>query len=109
MPRSPNGRTVEWLPKYAPELDDIERSLQSLEALHLSHQTFDSPDALESAIHRAVKDLNARSTAIALAKQRIHAWRRDSPRDPLPAPVNDGRRRAIDLAGPLPGSVAGAG
>lgn len=65
--------TVEWLPEYAPELNDIERSWQSLEALHLAHQTFDSPDALEAAIHRAVKDLNARSTAVALAKQRIHA------------------------------------
>ena len=64
---------VEWLPKYAPELNDIERSWASLKTSHLAHQTFASQDALETAIHRAVSALNVRSNVIALAKQRIHA------------------------------------
>ena len=64
---------VEWLPKYAPELNDIERSWASLKTNHLAHQTFASQDALETAIHRAREALNQRSKVIALANQRIHA------------------------------------
>ena len=32
--------TVEWLPKYAPELNDIEPVWHDLKAYHLAHQTF---------------------------------------------------------------------
>jgi transposase len=32
--------TVEWLPKYAPELNDIEGVWRDLKAHHLAHQTF---------------------------------------------------------------------
>ena len=32
--------TVEWLPKYAPELNDIEVVWRDLKAHHLAHQTF---------------------------------------------------------------------
>jgi transposase len=32
--------TVEWLPKYAPELNDIELVWRDLKAHHLAHQTF---------------------------------------------------------------------
>ncbi len=32
---------VEWLPKYAPELNDIENVWAKLKALHLAHLTFD--------------------------------------------------------------------
>src|SRR5712671_5352368 len=32
--------TVEWLPKYAPELNDIEVVWGDLKARHLAHQTF---------------------------------------------------------------------
>ncbi len=32
--------TVEWLPKYAPELNDIEAVWRDLKAHHLAHQTF---------------------------------------------------------------------
>ena len=32
--------TVEWLPKYAPELNDIELVWHDLKAHHLAHQTF---------------------------------------------------------------------
>jgi len=34
---------VEWLPKYAPELNDIERVWLVLKANHLAHQTFTDP------------------------------------------------------------------
>jgi transposase len=56
--------SIEWLPKYAPELNDIETVWRVLKAHHLAHQTFTDPDALDAAIHHAVADLNARETAI---------------------------------------------
>jgi len=46
--------TVEWLPKYAPELNDIEPVWRDLKAHHLAHQTFTDADALDRAIHNAV-------------------------------------------------------
>lgn len=51
--------TPEWLPKYAPELNDIERSWRDLKRHFLAHKTFPDPDHLDSAIHAAVADLNA--------------------------------------------------
>lgn len=51
--------TPEWLPKYAPELNDIERSWRDLKRHFLAHQTFPDPDHLDRAIHAAVADLNA--------------------------------------------------
>ena len=50
--------TIEWLPKYASELNDIERRWHDLKSHFLAHQTFASGDDLEDAIHRAVYDLN---------------------------------------------------
>ena len=50
--------TVEWLPKYAPELNDIERSWRDLKRHYLAHQTFRDADALDAAIHQAVQALN---------------------------------------------------
>ena len=50
--------TVEWLPKYAPELNDIEPIWRDLKAHHLAHQTFTDVNALDQAIHDAVIDLN---------------------------------------------------
>jgi transposase len=50
--------TVEWLPKYAPELNDIEGVWRDLKAHHLAHQTFLDVDALDRAIHQAVAALN---------------------------------------------------
>ncbi len=35
--------TVEWLPKYAPELNDIEAVWSDLKAHHLAHQTSPTP------------------------------------------------------------------
>ena len=65
--------TVEWLPKYAPELNDIERVWRDLKAHHLAHQTLPDADALNNAIHQAVDALNAERTTLPLAKLRISA------------------------------------
>jgi transposase len=50
--------TVEWPPKYTPELNDIEELWRDLEQHHLAHQTFAGPDDLDCAIHEAVMMLN---------------------------------------------------
>jgi len=65
--------TVEWLPKYAPELNDIENSWRDLKRHFLAHQTFRDPDHLERAIHHAVDDLNKERQANMCAKLRIAA------------------------------------
>src|SRR3954471_22962824 len=49
---------VEWLPKYAPELNDIERSWRDLKRHYLAHRTFRDADQLDRAIHQAVDALN---------------------------------------------------
>ena len=50
--------TVEWLPKYAPGLNDIEPVWRDPKAHHLAHQTFVNACALDLAVHKAVKNLN---------------------------------------------------
>jgi len=50
--------TVEWLPKYAPELNDIERSWRDLKGHFLAHQTFTDTDHLDRAIHKGIADMN---------------------------------------------------
>jgi len=65
--------TVEWLPKYAPELNDIEIVWHDLKAHHLAHQTFADADALDQAIHQAVDALNTERMALPLARPRISA------------------------------------
>ena len=65
--------TVEWLPKYAPELNDIEVVWHDLKAHHLAHQTFTDADALDRAIHAAVTTLNTERNINPLVKQRISA------------------------------------
>ena len=65
--------TVEWLPKYAPELNDIEVVWHDLKANHLAHQTFADTDGLDRAIHQAVDELNAERMPLPLAKLRISA------------------------------------
>ena len=62
--------TVEWLPKYAPELNDIEAVWRDLKAHHLAHQTFADADALNTAIHQAVDALNLERTPLPLVKLR---------------------------------------
>lgn len=49
---------VEWLPRYAPELNDIEPVWRDLKRHHLAHHTFSNAADLDSAIHSAVTDLN---------------------------------------------------
>ena len=65
--------TVEWLPKYAPELNDIEPTWRDLKRHHLAHQTFTGPDDLDRAIHDAVTKLNAERNRDPLASQRMAA------------------------------------
>jgi hypothetical protein len=65
--------TVEWLPKYAPELNDIEPIWRDLKRHYLAHQTFTGPDDLDRAIHDAVTKLNAERNRDPLASQRIAA------------------------------------
>ena len=65
--------TVEWLPKYAPELNDIEGVWRDLKAHHLAHQTFADAHALNTAIHQAVDALNLERTPLPLVKLRISA------------------------------------
>ena len=65
--------TVEWLPKYAPELNDIEPVWRDLKAHHLAHQTFTDDAALDDAIHQGVQDLNRERMPAPLGKLRISA------------------------------------
>ena len=67
--------TVEWLPKYAPELNDIEPVWHDLKAYHLAHQTFTDAAALEQAIHDAVTKLNRERMPDPLAKSQISAMK----------------------------------
>jgi DDE superfamily endonuclease len=59
--------TVEWLPRYAPELNDIERSWRDLKRHYLAHRTFRDADDLDAAIHNAVAALNHERRAPACA------------------------------------------
>jgi transposase len=65
--------TVEWLPKYAPELNDIEPVWRDLKAHHLAHQTFADATVLDFAIQKAVKDLNRERMIDPLVSLRISA------------------------------------
>lgn len=50
--------TVEWLPKYAPELNEIELAWRDLKRNHLAHRTFVDAEHLEATVHGSVADLN---------------------------------------------------
>ena len=65
--------TAEWLPKYAPELNDIEVVWHDLKAHHLAHQTFTDVDVLDHAIHAAVTALNSERNRVLLGNLRISA------------------------------------
>ena len=68
-----HGLTVEWLAKYAPELNDIEAVWRDLKAHHLAHQTFKNTDALDQATQAAVHARNQQRRPHSLAKRRISA------------------------------------
>lgn len=57
---------VEWLPKCAPELNAIERTWRDLKRHHLAHRTFNGPDDLGAAIHKATSKRNAKRNRHAL-------------------------------------------
>jgi transposase len=65
--------TVEWLPKYSPELNDIEVVWHDLKARHLAHQTFTNVEALDRGIHAAVEALNRERNVDSLVNWRISA------------------------------------
>ena len=65
--------TAEWLPKYAPELNDIEVVWRDLKAHHLAHQTFTDAETLDSEIHAAVNALNQERSVGSLVNWRISA------------------------------------
>ncbi|WP_246737109.1 MULTISPECIES: IS630 family transposase [Methylobacterium] len=64
---------VEWLPRYAPELNDIEGVWRDLKAHHLAHRTFTELDDLDTTIHDAVANLNHRRQRDPLVSPRISA------------------------------------
>ena len=65
--------SVEWLPKYAPELNDIEIVWGQLKATHLAHQTFANAGALDTEIHKAIAALNQERNLHPLVRSRISA------------------------------------
>jgi transposase len=65
--------TVEWLPKYAPELNDIERSWRDLKGHFLAHQTFADTDHLDRAIHKGIADMNEERQSTLCTNLRIAA------------------------------------
>jgi transposase len=65
--------TVEWLPKYAPELNDIEVLWRDLKRHHLAHQTFAGPEDLDQAIQDAVRKLNTERSRHPSANHQIAA------------------------------------
>lgn len=68
-----HGLRVEWLPRYAPELNDIETVWRDLKAHYLAHRTFDDIQDLNHQIHAAVQNLNTQRMTVPLAKSRISA------------------------------------
>ena len=65
--------TPEWLPKYAPELNDIERDWKILKAHHLAHKTFSNRETLNAAIKADIHEMNSNRKTQTLAKLRISA------------------------------------
>ncbi len=65
--------TIEWLPKYAPELNDIERSWRDLKRHFLAHQTFQSVEHLDAALRNAIIKLNQERQPQMCHDQRIAA------------------------------------
>jgi len=54
--------TIEWLPRYAPELNDIELAWRDLKRHHLAHRTFADAQHLDQALHQAVSTRNRERT-----------------------------------------------
>ena len=67
--------TIEWLPRYAPELNDIEVVWRNLKTGHLAHQTFSDAEDLDQTIHAAVTAWNEERNHNPLGNLRISALR----------------------------------
>ena len=65
--------TIEWLPKYASELNDVERSWRDLKRHFLAHRTFPSVEHLGFAIKHAIIELNRERSHQMCRDQRIAA------------------------------------
>lgn len=63
----------EWLAKYAPELNDIERDWKTLKAHHRAHKTFKDADGLKTAIDGEIQIMNSHRKPHPLANLRISA------------------------------------
>ena len=63
----------EWMAKYAPELNDIEREWKTLKAHHLARRTFADAAALQAAIDHEIEAINATRKPHPLANHRISA------------------------------------
>jgi len=83
--------TVEWLPKHAPELNDIEAVWQDLKAHHLAHQTFPAAAPSEKPRRRVAMTSPTASTAarrgkcVRQAMRTIRPARAASGRSTIPA------------------------
>ena len=97
--------TVEWLPKYAPELNDIDPVWHDLKAYHLAHQTFTDAAALEQAIHDAVTKLNRERMLDPLAKSRNLCHENSLWRSPVAKLGQTGTRRHRGPATPRVGRI----
>lgn len=64
--------TVEWLPKYAPELNDIERDWRHLKRNYLANHVWRDVRQLEHHIHSSVAAIN-RSRALRALVESKHA------------------------------------
>ena len=49
---------LEWLPKFAPELSNIERGWRDLKRHHLANQTFRDAEPLDRVLHQCGTALN---------------------------------------------------
>jgi transposase len=62
--------TVEWLPKYTPELNDIERDWRHLKRHFLANQVFRDVNDLDRRVHSAVDEISRSRTSRLLAKSK---------------------------------------
>ena len=62
--------TVEWLPKYAPELNDIERDWRHLKRHYLANHVWRDLEDLDQCIHRSVAEITRSRTDRALAESK---------------------------------------
>ena len=63
----------EWMAKYAPALNGIERQWKHLKAHHPAHRTFAGTSGLQATIKREIQAMNDARQPLPLAKLRISA------------------------------------